>query len=101
MSAIARGILKITANIAASAESTAGASNDHGPDLIVVAGFSQRSQDFMHHDLRIGIQLLGTVECDRGHMAALLVDDLFKFLHWPVNFGARFSMNARTPSLWS
>ena len=99
MSAIARRILKIAADVSTGAEAAAGSGKNHGANFVIVTGVAESCQNLVDHDLGISIELLRTIEGHGGDMTALGIQNLFEFFHRPVNFGARFSRNARTPSL--
>src|SRR6266849_2380686 len=106
MTAIASGILEFFANVAARAEAATGAGHDHGPDLVIIAGVGECGEYFVDHDFRISVQFLRTVHRNGRDAVFSGVEDLLIFdhrpaSHRPVNWAARFSKNARTPSLWS
>lgn len=99
MATIARRILKVLADISPGAEAATGSRENYCANLIVIAGIAQGREDLVDHHLRIRIEFFRAIQGHRGDMTALGIQNLLEFLHRPVNFGARFSRNARTPSL--
>src|SRR6266850_2044229 len=116
VTSIARRVLKVAADVAARTEATPGAGNNDGSHFVVVPRIRERGDDLVDHDFGVSVELGGAIQGYRGDSILFRVDDLVKIhvnsiknrtyrtnwtYHLPVNFGSRFSMKARTPSLWS